>query len=953
MNLHKIFIFGFFFLFFSTVYSQSVDFTYSTSNNLFCNPQTVTFAQNCTGTPDAFIWRFGNGRSGSLPSETVTYVLQGTYTVTLTAIYASVAISQTKTIVINPTPTISINADRNYICQPGNIIFTAPGSGTIVNYEWDFGDGTPLQVTNGNTITHFFNTYNNFTVFVKGITNAGCSATASVAVRVSKFPIINASVTPNNGCIPVNSILTASATLPTGDAVANFVWDYGDGSPLGNTVVNNSAHTYNIVTPITTASVLITSAQGCTNQYTFPQFAFGTPPFNTIAVTADGRSTYCGSDTIQFNGVATNANSYSWDFGDGNTGITAATSISHKYQSLGNKRVILTPLFNGCAGIKDTIDIVITGVIAVYTFANQCSAKNTFTFTNSTLGNVTSFRWTFSDIPSTPDFSNYNVSHIFPVTGSFSTQLYVFDAVTGCSDSLLSYQYTATPSLTSTVVKVCKDSLIKYTVLNPYPAASNYVYEFHVAGNVINAGSSPTLVINPTLHGVFNDFVVINGPGTNTCNDTLYLPNSTTVQGPVLNFSVPLSSCFLNNTFPLTNNTVPFFPADPIIKWRWNFGDNTTDSIKNPLPHTYTAPNSYFILLQATDVNNCSQKDSVLVTVHPMPAINLFPKIDTICSGQSINLFAFTTDSLLWRTNYNLSCVTIACDTVLVNPLVTTNYIAQAKNTYGCISTDTSLVKVYGPINLQVFPIDTIVCPKSPVPYLTNTTGITTWSPSTYLSSTRIPNPISRPDTSIIYTIIVADSVGCYADTTTATIRTFQIPVVNAGPDQVVPYNTSFTLSPVYGPGVSSYLWSPVVNSLSCNRCPVANGIAAQTATFTIDVTSTDGCKAKDNVTVIVACNNANLNLPSAFTPNNNGRNDKFYPMTRGYKIINKFIVYNRWGNKVFERYNFTPNQPSLGWNGDTKDKQTSDSAVFVWVIEATCDVGQKVEAKGTVVLIR
>ena len=231
MNLHKIFIFGFFFLFFSTVYSQSVDFTYSTSNNLFCNPQTVTFAQNCTGTPDAFIWRFGNGRSGSLPSETVTYVLPGTYTVTLTAIYASVAISQTKTIVINPTPTISINADRNYICQPGNIIFTAPGSGTIVNYEWDFGDGTPLQVTNGNTVTHFFNTYNNFTVFVKGITNAGCSATASVAVRVSKFPIINASVTPNNGCIPVNSILTASATLPTGDAVANFVWDYGEPSP--------------------------------------------------------------------------------------------------------------------------------------------------------------------------------------------------------------------------------------------------------------------------------------------------------------------------------------------------------------------------------------------------------------------------------------------------------------------------------------------------------------------------------------------------------------------------------------------------------------------------------------------------------------------------------------------------------------------------------------------------
>lgn len=953
MNYLKIFIFGFTILFCSTVHSQIVDFNFSSGNGLYCNPQGVTFTQNCTGNPSGFIWKFGNGQAGSSPNETINYSIPGTYSVRLIALYANTAIAVTKTIVINPTPTISINADRDYICQPGNITFTAPGSEFITSYEWDFGDGTPLQVTAGNSVTHFFNSYNSFNIALRGVTAGGCSSTASTSVQVVRFPIINASVTPNKGCIPVNSTLTASVTLPTGDATANFAWDFGDGSPTATTIINNTTHTYNIVTPITTASVMITSAEGCTNQYTFPLFAFGTPPFNTIAVTGDGRSSYCGSETIQFNGVATNANSYSWDFGDGNIEVTTNTTITHKYKTLGNKKVILTPLFNGCDGLKDTIDIVIIGVIADYDFSNVCSAKNTFNYTNTSAGNPTSFRWTFSDIPGTPDIINYNTSHSFPVTGSFSTELYLYDAVTGCSDNLTTNQYTTTPLLSSTKSKVCKDSLIQYTVTNPYPEASNYVYDFHVGGTITNAGTSSSISFNPPTHGVFNDFVVIDGPGNNTCNDTLYLPTSTTVRGPLLDFSVPLSSCLLNNSFPLTNNTVPFFPADVIVKWEWSFGDNTSDNIRYPPPHTYTTAASYKIILKSTDVNGCAQKDSITVAVHPMPDIRVYSKSDTICAGQSLNLYAFTLDNLLWRTNYNLTCMSAPCDTVLVNPMVTTNYIAEAKSQYGCVNTDTSFIRVFAPFTLQVSPADTIVCPKSKIQYKTNVTGVTTWMPPTYLSSTTIGNPVSRPDTAITYTIIVTDSVGCYADTTSAIVRIHPVPTVNAGLDMLVPYYNSFTFRPVYGEGISNYSWSPSVNSLSCISCPVTSGIAAVSATYKIEVTSTNGCKASDNISVFVACSDANLNLPTAFTPNNDGRNDKFYPLTRGYRVINKFIIYNRWGNKVFERYNFAPNSPLFGWNGDSKVKQTLDSAVFIWIVEATCDVGQSVITKGTVVVVR
>jgi gliding motility-associated-like protein len=949
----KTIISGSLLLFFSSAYSQRADFTFSTPNNQFCNPQAVTFTQTCTGNPVGFIWRFGNGQSGSTPTQTVTYTSPGTYNVTLTAVYSTFAISVTKPLVINPTPIISIIADKTYMCQLGTINFTAPGSAFISQYIWNFGDGTPVQVTVSNTVTHFFGAYNDFKVVVKGITAAGCSTTASKNIQVKKFSIENDSILPDKGCIPVTATLKASATIPNGDIITNYAWDFGDGTPTGNSATNFVQHTYNIVTPITTASVTMTSAQGCTNQYTFPSFGFGTPPFNTVAVTSDGKSIYCGGETIQFTGFAVNANTYSWDFGDSNIVVTSTTNTGHRYRSLGNKRVILTPLFNGCEGTKDTINITIIGVVADYTFTNQCSSKNIYFFNNLSAGNVSAFHWTFSDIPGIPDFTNYNVTHNFPVRGSFSTQLYVFDAITGCKDSFVTDQFTAIPYLTSNKSNVCKDSLIQYTVINPYDSTSNYQYEFHVPGLSVSAGGSSSYAFYPAIHGIFNDFVVINGPGNNTCNDTLYLPASTYVRGPVLDFSLPSVSCFLNNSFPVTNNTFPFFPADPITKWEWNFGDYIIDNSQFPIPHSYSSYGNYNVVFKATDINGCAQKDSVTIKVYPQPEINVFPQTDTLCVPQFLNLLAFTADTLSWRTNYNLTCLSLACDTVSVKPLLTTNYIAEAKNQFGCISTDTSFIKVYAPFALQVFPADTLVCPKAMVPYKTNVNGIADWSPPTYLNSPAITNPISQPDSFISYTVIVKDSAGCYADTATANIQTYPLPAVDAGPDQVVPFNNSFRLSPSYSSGITNYLWSPSANSLSCTSCPITSGIAAATTIYTIEVTSPDGCKVNDDIIVFVACDKANLNMPSAFTPNNDGKNDMLYPMTRGYKIINKFIVFDRWGNKIFERYNFTPNLPSQGWNGDTKDKQRSGSGVFVWFIEATCDLGEKVMSKGTVVLIQ
>jgi gliding motility-associated-like protein len=340
------------------------------------------------------------------------------------------------------------------------------------------------------------------------------------------------------------------------------------------------------------------------------------------------------------------------------------------------------------------------------------------------------------------------------------------------------------------------------------------------------------------------------------------------------------------------------------------------------------------------------------VLMDRLPQISVFPAMDTICRGRDTAMLrAYTIDTLLWMPSTSINCT--SCDTTHVFPSVTTTYIAQAKNWIGCTNYDTAIVKVYGPIDLKVFPADTAICPGKTISYRLNVNGITSWLPAIGLSNSNIKNPVATPFQDITYTAIVKDSAGCFTDTAFANVHVFPLPAVNAGPDKLVSYNSSFTITPVYSADVISYTWTPVIN-LICSNCDAPSGTALQTTTYTVKTTSVNGCTSSDNINIVIACENGNLLLPTAFSPNGNGINEYFYPIARGYKTIKKFVIFNRRGNKVFERQNFVPNIRSMGWDGRINNADNvADSETFAWYIEAECEQGQLVTNKGTVVLIR
>ena len=290
-------------------YGQTAGFTYQSTNDNYCVPATVQFTQTCTGNPTAFLWNFGNGIVSRSPNPSVFFNSPGTFRVKLLVVYLDQALETYQTIVIHPQASTTLTADKNYICTAGTINFSASNTTNMVNYDWSFDDGSVGISTTSPTASHNFTIFGTFNVRVKSTNTNGCPANATYTVKL-QAPPISGTETPILGCTPATVSFGTSVSIPVGSNVSNYSWNYGDGNGNINTPSGNSSHTYSAA-GMYSAKVSITTDEGCTNSFTFPEIAFGVPPTNLVAF--PDKTTYCGSETPIFVAKSTNANMYYWD----------------------------------------------------------------------------------------------------------------------------------------------------------------------------------------------------------------------------------------------------------------------------------------------------------------------------------------------------------------------------------------------------------------------------------------------------------------------------------------------------------------------------------------------------------------------------------------------------------------------------------------------------------------
>lgn len=139
-------------------------------------------------------------------------------------------------------------------------------------------------------------------------------------------------------------------------------------------------------------------------------------------------------------------------------------------------------------------------------------------------------------------------------------------------------------------------------------------------------------------------------------------------------------------------------------------------------------------------------------------------------------------------------------------------------------------------------------------------------------------------------------------------------------------------------PGFNNYLW---MNSATSNNTYSAK----QPGVYTVSVSNKCGSK-ESKIELFGSCDYAGI-MPTAFTPNGDGLNDVFrIPATDQNRLV-RFLVYNRWGKKIFETSDKTK-----GWDGAYYGIK-QPLGVYIYMMEMETPTGKRVYSKGTFTLIR
>lgn len=209
------------------------------------------------------------------------------------------------------------------------------------------------------------------------------------------------------------------------------------------------------------------------------------------------------------------------------------------------------------------------------------------------------------------------------------------------------------------------------------------------------------------------------------------------------------------------------------------------------------------------------------------------------------------------------------------------------------------------------------------------------------------------------FTIAVEDSKGCQKELSFMVEQPDEVIVdLNGnfeGSENVIDLGDSVLLtvdvSIPFG-SLDTIVWMPP-GQIPCDTCQT-NWVDPSTQTTFSVMVDKDGCTDEDQMTIFVRKSRP-VFVPNAFSPNADGVNDllQIYPGP-SVQGIRSFLVFNRWGETVFQKFNFVPveNDPELGWDGMYRGEMMNP-AVFTWFAEVIFIDGSSEIIKGDAILVR
>jgi gliding motility-associated-like protein len=872
--------------------------------------------------------------------------------------------------------------------------FPVSSTSAILNYAWDFGDGSTDTVYNP---SHTFANAGTYNVNVSILTVWGCTVDADTQFVVDAVP--NPDFTFADACNGTAMQLNNTTTGGT----FNSLWYFGDNDSsnvLSPSHLYADTGTYN-VTLIASAA----SNNACRDTISKDVRVNLQPMASFVA------SNECLGDSIAFtNSSMQNTDiSFLWSFGDGQSSNLFSPTYNYTLADTFSVQLIASTIA-GCSDTATLQIVVYPKPSADFNVDDECLGSTTILTNLSAVSSGTfTNNWNFGDGTSS---TLSNPSHTYADTATYSIELIV-TSDNNCTDtSIKTTTVHFQPTAAFSAAPICAGGASVFTNLSSQHSSEQYLWLFGDSNNSTAANPTHTYLSDSvwtvTLIASTNFGCADTSSGTaevysipvpdfsvtDVCDGTAadFTNNSSIHSGSYSNnwnfgdgnssnsvspghlytstgtYNVELVLISNNNCADSLTKTIEvlFQPqalftvqdvcdgvpaqfqnnsvADALVAYIWNFGNNQSSNLQNPT-HTFANDGVFSVSLVAYNTA-CADTMSASVTIYPnpLPAISATDNCLGIATSFQNNssISSGTVSSWLWSFgDGNVSNNYIP--THIYSAAGTYNVQLNAVSDFGCEDSANTTVTIY-PLPTATYS-STLAC-------FAESNGTTTVLPAAGTSPYTVEWSTGAAGESIenvfagSYTYTVTDANNC-TFTSAAVVSQQPYPVILTLADTIeidLGESATIQVSGNYDPYLT-YQWTPT-EYLNCSNCQSNTINPLQSITYTIDAVDTLGCAGSATVFVLVNPEHI-VFVPNIFTPNSDGANDVFYVYSKAVKQF-QLQLFNRWGELVFESNNL-----SDGWDGTYKG-EVQPNGVYVYTIQIVyLDNYTRNDMKGSVTLVR
>ena len=520
------------------------------------------------------------------------------------------------------------------------------------------------------------------------------------------------------------------------------------------------------------------------------------------------------------------------------------------------------------------------------------------------------------------------------------------------ADCLVSFEYIITvlpkPRIWSADEQICQGDIATLV------ASDGATYQWQ--GEGITAPDQQIQMVSPMSDGLYT-VTITNEKGCQNVDSVLVM----VLANPIADAGDDVSICH-GKTAQLNANV----DSGLDIFWTPGFPNLDNPNISNPT--ILTDINATFTLTVSNGV--CTATDEV--NVNFFDGVGLTISQDTaICLGDTVTLTVNGADTYLWTPSFPGMCQNTDCSTIQIAPTSSLHLTVKGMTAEGC--TDTIGVNVTIIEDTLFTNTNLAICNGSSTVIFgqtVNTAGVycDTIEHAAGCYEVKCIN-VSLQDSIFVmdsaqicdgttymlnnqvltesgtYCVDTLSSTGCDS-TYCLNLTVLPSPAISINPSEgSIKIGDSLQVE-VVGNNITT-IWHPTEH-LSCIECQ--NPIASPTETtwFYVNATDTNGCQTTDSILIKVEtlCD-LDIEIPNAFTPNNDGINDFFQVANLSSNLGNVQInVFSRWGQKVFS------GKDNSGWDGKYKGKEMPADA-YVYLIVLDCADREKKALKGDVILLR